>query len=95
MSQTTWKETLKEKKQFLSGNEAAAEGVRLCGPQVIAAYPITPQTTLVEKLSEFVADGEMPMSCRFLLVESEHSAMAAVMGAALMGSRTFTATSSQ
>ncbi|MDR1874136.1 MAG: hypothetical protein LBQ90_03855 [Synergistaceae bacterium] len=79
--------------QFLSGNEAAAEGVRLCRPQVIAAYPITPQTTLVERLSEFVAERAFP--CKYLLVESEHSAMAAVMGAAMMGSRVFTATSSQ
>ncbi|MDR1977661.1 MAG: hypothetical protein LBQ42_02895 [Synergistaceae bacterium] len=85
----------KEKSEFLSGNEAIAEGVRLCGPQVIAAYPITPQTTLMEKLSEFAADGALSASCKFLLVESEHSAMAAVMGAAMMGSRAFTATSSQ
>jgi pyruvate ferredoxin oxidoreductase alpha subunit len=81
------------KNLFLSGNEAAAEGVRLCRPQVIAAYPITPQTTLVEKLSEFVANGEFP--CKYLPVESEHSAMAATMGAAIMGCRVFTATSSQ
>lgn len=80
-------------KRFLSGNEAVAEGVRLCRPQVIAAYPITPQTTLVEKLSEFVADKEFP--CEYMLVESEHSAMAATMGASMMGVRTFTATSSQ
>ncbi|MDR2180709.1 MAG: hypothetical protein LBP21_10405 [Synergistaceae bacterium] len=81
------------KNLFLSGNEAAAEGVRLCRPQVIAAYPITPQTTLVEKLSEFVANREFP--CKYLLVESEHSAMAATMGAAMIGCRVFTATSSQ
>ncbi|GHT00315.1 pyruvate ferredoxin oxidoreductase subunit alpha [Synergistales bacterium] len=87
--------TQKGKGRFLSGNEAAAEAVRLCGPQVIAAYPITPQTTLMEKLSEFVAAGEMSAPCKLLLVESEHSAMAAVMGAAMMGSRVFTATSSQ
>ncbi|MDR2528556.1 MAG: pyruvate ferredoxin oxidoreductase [Synergistaceae bacterium] len=83
------------KNRFLSGNEAAAEGVRLCKPQVIAAYPITPQTTLVEKLSEFLAEKTWPAPCKFLLVESEHSAMAAVMGAAMMGSRVFTASSSQ
>jgi pyruvate ferredoxin oxidoreductase alpha subunit len=80
-------------KRFLSGNEAAAEAVRLCRPVVIAAYPITPQTTLVEKLSEFVVDKVFP--CKYLLVESEHSAMAVVMGASMMGSRVFTATSSQ
>jgi pyruvate ferredoxin oxidoreductase alpha subunit len=86
-------EETRSSRQFLSGNEAAAEGVRLCRPQVIAAYPITPQTTLTEKLSQVVADGAFP--CKYLLVESEHSAMAGVMGAAMMGSRVFTATSSQ
>ncbi|MDK2823416.1 MAG: pyruvate ferredoxin oxidoreductase alpha subunit [Clostridia bacterium] len=82
-----------ENKKFLSGDEAVAEGVKLCRPDVIAAYPITPQTVIVEKLSEFVASKEM--DCQYLHVESEHSAMAASMGASMMGSRTFTATSSQ
>lgn len=82
-----------EKKHFLSGDEAVALAVKLCRPHVIAAYPITPQTVIVEKISEFVASGEM--DCQYLHVESEHSAMAACMGASLMGSRTFTATSSQ
>jgi pyruvate ferredoxin oxidoreductase alpha subunit len=82
-----------EERRFISGNEAVAIGVRLCRPQVIAAYPITPQTTAVEKLAEFVEAGEL--DSEYLNVESEHSAMAAVMGAAMMGCRTFTASSSQ
>ena len=67
------------KKAFLSSNEAAAHGVRLARPQVIAAYPITPQTTLVEKLADFVADGQS--NAKYMMVESEHSAMAAALGA--------------
>jgi pyruvate ferredoxin oxidoreductase alpha subunit len=78
---------------FLSGNEAVAHGVRLCRPRVIAAYPITPQTIVVERLSEMVDAGEL--SSDFVHVESEHSALALVMGSAAMGVRTFTATSSQ
>ena len=81
------------KKAFLSSNEAAAHGVRLARPQVIAAYPITPQTTLVEKLADFVADGQS--NAKYMMVESEHSAMAAALGASMMGARTFTASSSQ
>ena len=80
-------------KAFLSANEAAAHGVRLVKPQVIAAYPITPQTTLVEKLADFIADGQS--DARYMMVESEHSAMAAALGASMMGARTFTASSSQ
>jgi len=80
-------------RKFISGNDAVAFGVRLCRPEVIAAYPITPQTTVVERLSEFIAAGDM--HCQYLNVESEHSAMAACLGAALLGSRTFTASSSQ
>jgi pyruvate ferredoxin oxidoreductase alpha subunit len=82
-----------QQRVFISGNEAVAHGVRLCRPQVIAAYPITPQTTAVEKLAEFVEGGEL--DCEYINVESEHSAMAAAMGAAMMGCRTFTASSSQ
>ncbi|MDR3588427.1 MAG: transketolase C-terminal domain-containing protein [Negativicutes bacterium] len=82
-----------EERSFISGNEAVAYGVRLCRPQVIAAYPITPQTTAVEKLAEFIERCEM--DCEYVNVESEHSAMAAAMGAAMMGCRTFTASSSQ
>ena len=80
-------------KQVLEGSHAVAEAVRLAKVQVMSAYPITPQTHIVEAFSEFCADGTM--DARFLCVESEHSAMAAVIGAANGGVRTFTATSSQ
>lgn len=80
-------------KQFISGDEAIAYAVRLAKPHVIAAYPITPQTIVVERLSDFVED--KTLDCEYLYVESEHSAMAAVMGASTIGARTFTATSSQ
>lgn len=80
-------------KKFLSGNEAFAYGVRLARPQVISAYPITPQTIVVEKLSEFVEDGSL--NAEFIHVESEHSALSCAMGASSVGARAFTATSSQ
>ena len=80
-------------KKFLSGNEAFAFGVALARPHVISAYPITPQTTVVEKLSEFVASGYL--NSEFIHVESEHSALSAAIGASCVGARTFTATSSQ
>ncbi len=79
--------------RFLSGDEAFAHGVRLARAQVISAYPITPQTIVVERLAEMIADGEL--DSRYIHVESEHSAMMAAMGASAMGARTFTATSSQ
>lgn len=78
---------------FLNGNEAIAYGVKLSRPHVIAAYPITPQTKAVEKLSSFVQNGEM--DCKYMHVESEHSAMACSIGSSSVGARTFTATSSQ
>ncbi len=80
-------------RQVLEGSHAVAEAVRLARAQVISAYPITPQTHIVERLSEYCADGTM--DARFLRVESEHSALAALIGAASSGVRTFTATSSQ
>ncbi|MDX9917136.1 MAG: transketolase C-terminal domain-containing protein [Gudongella sp.] len=80
-------------KQFVSGNEAVALAVKLVKPHVIAAYPITPQTIVVERLSDFVEDGSL--NCEYMYVESEHSAISAVMGASSVGARTFTATSSQ
>jgi len=86
-------ETSPARRLFLNGDEAVAWGARLCRPQVVSAYPITPQTIVVEKLSDFVANGEM--DCEYCYVESEHSAMATAMGASLAGARTFTATSSQ
>lgn len=80
-------------KQFLSGDEAFAEGVRLARPQVISAYPITPQTVVVERLSEMVEDGSL--AAEYVHVESEHSALSCAIGASATGARTFTATSSQ
>lgn len=77
----------------LNGNRAAARGAALSRPDVIAAYPITPQTPLVEYLTQYVADGELDTFMSE--VESEHSAMSLLTGASLAGSRTFTATSSQ
>jgi len=80
-------------KKLLEGSHAVSEAVRLAKVQVMSAYPITPQTHIVEALSEYCSDGTI--NARFLLVESEHSAMAAVIGASSGGARTFTATSSQ
>lgn len=80
-------------KRFLSGDEAFAEGVRLARPQVISAYPITPQTVVVERLSEIVEEGQL--AAEYVHVESEHSALSCAIGASATGARTFTATSSQ
>ncbi|MBS7643267.1 pyruvate ferredoxin oxidoreductase [Candidatus Bathyarchaeota archaeon] len=76
-----------------SGNEAAALGAKLSRAEVIAAYPITPSTFIVEYLAQYIADGEL--KAKLINVESEHSAMSACIGASLAGARTFTATSSQ
>lgn len=80
-------------KTFICGDEAVALGAKLARPQVIAAYPITPQTIVVERLSDYVEDGSL--DAQYLHVESEHSAITASIGAASVGARTFTATSSQ
>ncbi len=80
-------------KQVIKGNFAVSHGVRLSRVKVISAYPITPQTTIVEELSEMCATGKL--HARFIKVESEHSAMAAVVGSETAGVRSFTATSSQ
>src|SRR5512139_52354 len=80
-------------RMLLTGNHAAAHGARLARPKVIAAYPITPQSPIYEKLSEW--DGKGELGGRMMRVESEHSAMAACLSASLTGVRTFTATSSQ
>ena len=80
-------------KKVIEGSQAVAEAVRLARVNVISAYPITPQTHIVERLSDFCSDGSL--DARFLKVESEHSALAALIGAASGGVRTFTATSSQ
>jgi pyruvate/2-oxoacid:ferredoxin oxidoreductase alpha subunit len=80
-------------KKFLTGNHAVAEAVRLCRTQLVAAYPITPQTPIYEKLSDWEATDELGGD--MMRTESEHSAMAACLSASLAGARTFTATSSQ
>ena len=72
---------------------AIAEAVKLAEAEVVAAYPITPQTHIVERLSEMVADGEI--DAEFICVESEHSAMSACVGSSAVGARTFTATAGQ
>ncbi len=77
---------------ILDGNHAAAQGVKLSRVQVIAAYPITPQTPVTERLSEFVEKKEL--DAQYIAVESEHSALAVCTSASMMGARTFTATSS-
>jgi pyruvate ferredoxin oxidoreductase alpha subunit len=74
-----------------SGNDAVAEAMRQINPDVVAAYPITPQTEIVQKFAQFVADGEVDTV--FVTVESEHSAMSACIGAAAGGGRVMTATS--
>jgi len=80
-------------KEFMTGNHAVANAVRLCRTPLIAAYPITPQTPIYEKLSEWEASGVLKGI--MMRTESEHSAMAACIAASLTGVRTFTATSSQ
>jgi pyruvate ferredoxin oxidoreductase alpha subunit len=72
---------------------AVADAVKMCNVDVIAAYPITPQTHIVEHLAELVANGEL--NAEYIPVESEHSAMSACLGSSAAGARTFTATSSQ
>ena len=81
-----------EKIQIIDGNRAAALGAMLSRVQVIAAYPITPQTPLTEALSEFVEQGEL--NAQYVAVESEHSALAVCTSASIVGARAFTATSS-
>jgi pyruvate/2-oxoacid:ferredoxin oxidoreductase alpha subunit len=80
-------------KKVMVGNHAVSLGVKLARAEVISAYPITPQTQVVEMLSEMCGSGEL--AARFIKVESEHSAMAACCGASAAGVRTFTASSSQ
>lgn len=75
----------------LTGNEAVALAMKQINPDVVAAYPITPQTEIVQIFSQFVADGEI--DTEFVTVESEHSAMSAVVGASAAGARAMTATS--
>lgn len=79
--------------EVITGNTAAAYGALLSRVQVIAIFPITPQTTISEKLASLIAEGKL--KAKILLPESEHSVMAGCIGAAATGARTFTATSSQ
>jgi pyruvate ferredoxin oxidoreductase alpha subunit len=80
-------------KELLEGSMAVAEIVKLCKPAVVSAYPITPQTHIVEELAQIVANGEL--NAQFVNVESEHSAASVVLGAVASGVRAYTATSSQ
>jgi 2-oxoisovalerate ferredoxin oxidoreductase alpha subunit len=80
-------------RKVVSGNYAAAYAVKHARVQVVAAYPITPQTSIIEKIAEFIANGEADI--QYVPVESEHSAMAASIGASAAGARAFTATAAQ
>lgn len=77
----------------MEGSFAIAEAAKLANVDVVAAYPITPQTHIVERLAELVANGEL--NAEYVPVESEHSAMSACLGASAVGARTFTATAGQ
>ena len=78
----------------IEGSQAVARAVTLCRPEVIAAYPISPQTHIVEALSDHVRTGQLS-PCEYLMVESEFGAMSACIGASAAGARAYTATSSQ
>ena len=82
------------KMTVVEGSYAIAHSVKVCRPNVISAYPITPQTHIVEDLSQFMADGEIP-NCEYINVESEFSALSALVGASATGARTYSSTSSQ
>jgi len=86
------KNVVKQEIQGLNGDEAVALAVKQCDVDVVAAYPITPQTIIVEKFSEYVANGEV--ETEYVCTESEHSAMAACLAASATGARTFTASAS-
>lgn len=79
--------------EIMEGSHAVAEAVGFCRPQVIAAYPITPQTHIVEALADMVANCRL--DCEYITVESEFSALSACLGASATGSRTYSATTSQ
>lgn len=83
----------KHKYKALTGGEAAAVAMKQINPDVVAAYPITPQTPIIETFAQFAADGKV--DTELIDVESEHSALSAVVGAAASGARAMTATSSQ
>jgi pyruvate ferredoxin oxidoreductase alpha subunit len=86
------KKLVKQERMAMSGDEAIAYAVKQSDVDVVAAYPITPQTIIVEKFGEYVADGEV--QTEFVCTESEHSALAASLSASATGARTFTATAS-
>ena len=86
------KSVVKQERMALSGDEAVAYAVKQSDVDVVAAYPITPQTIIVEKFSEYVANGEV--QTEFICTESEHSALAACLSASVTGARTFTASAS-
>jgi pyruvate ferredoxin oxidoreductase alpha subunit len=79
--------------EITEGSHAVAEAVRLCRPQVVSAYPITPQTHIVEALADFVANCQL--DAEYITVENELSALSACVGASATGSRTYSATTSQ
>ncbi|HJJ99035.1 MAG TPA: pyruvate ferredoxin oxidoreductase [Methanocorpusculum sp.] len=83
---------MSEKLVMATGNKAMASAVKMAKPTVVAAYPITPQTEVIESIAEYVENGAM--DTRYIPVESEHSAMTACIGASITGVRVFTATSS-
>src|SRR5438270_1787365 len=78
----------------IEGSRATAEGVALCRPEVICAYPITPQTHIVEGLGEMVRTGDLK-NCEFINVDSEFAALSVAIGASAAGARAYTATASQ
>jgi pyruvate ferredoxin oxidoreductase alpha subunit len=80
--------------QQVEGSKAVAQAVAACRPQVICAYPISPQTHIVEELSRLVKSGELP-GCEYVNVESEFAAMSGAIGASAVGARSYTATASQ
>lgn len=80
-------------KTVIEASEAIAQGVKLCRPAVIPMYPITPQTHIVERLADYISDGDL--DSEMIHAESEHSALSAAIGAQATGVRTFTATASQ
>lgn len=84
---------MRKRMVVVEGSYAVAHAVKICRPNVISAYPITPQTHIVEDLSQFVADGEM--NCEYMNVESEFSAISALIGASAAGARTYSSTTSQ
>lgn len=86
------KPEVKQETMALNGDEAIALAVKQCDVDVVAAYPITPQTIIVEKFSEYVANGEV--QTEYVCTESEHSAITACLAAAVTGARTFTASAS-